>query len=83
MQSEPNEKNNHGLGVQHFFGLLSIVSTYFIFIFLWGRGGGVVIQFPYYVKPGKAALAARLLINSLPDDKILDWSKLKQIADDI
>ena len=21
--------------------------------------------------------------NSLPDDKILDWSKLKQIADDI
>ena len=22
-------------------------------------------------------------INSLPDDKILDWSKLKQIADDI
>ena len=22
-------------------------------------------------------------VNSLPDDKILDWSKLKQIADDI
>ena len=22
-------------------------------------------------------------INPLPDDKILDWSKLKQIADDI
>ena len=22
-------------------------------------------------------------INALPDDKILDWSKLKQIADDI
>ena len=24
-----------------------------------------------------------LSINQLPDDKILDWSKLKQIADDI
>ena len=24
-----------------------------------------------------------ILINPLPDDKILDWSKLKQIADDI
>ena len=23
------------------------------------------------------------LLNSLPDDNILDWSKLKQIADDI
>ena len=23
------------------------------------------------------------LFNQLPDDKILDWSKLKQIADDI
>ena len=23
------------------------------------------------------------MINLLPDDKILDWSKLKQIADDI
>ena len=23
------------------------------------------------------------LLNQLPDDKILDWSKLKQIADDI
>ena len=23
------------------------------------------------------------LFNPLPDDKILDWSKLKQIADDI
>ena len=23
------------------------------------------------------------LINLLPDDKILDWSKMKQIADDI
>ena len=22
-------------------------------------------------------------VNPLPDDKILDWSKLKQIADDI
>ena len=25
----------------------------------------------------------RLAFNLLPDDKILDWSKLKQIADDI
>ena len=25
----------------------------------------------------------QILINSLLDDKILDWSKLKQIADDI
>ena len=24
-----------------------------------------------------------ILINPLPDDEILDWSKLKQIADDI
>ena len=24
-----------------------------------------------------------ILFNSLPDNKILDWSKLKQIADDI
>ena len=24
-----------------------------------------------------------LTVNPLPDDKILDWSKLKQIADDI
>ena len=24
-----------------------------------------------------------LTLNPLPDDKILDWSKLKQIADDI
>ena len=26
---------------------------------------------------------ANVLINPSPDDKILDWSKLKQIADDI
>ena len=25
----------------------------------------------------------KVTINPLPDDKILDWSKLKQIADDI
>ena len=25
----------------------------------------------------------RPMVNLLPDDKILDWSKLKQIADDI
>ena len=25
----------------------------------------------------------QLMINPLPDDKALDWSKLKQIADDI
>ena len=25
----------------------------------------------------------RKLLNPLPDNKILDWSKLKQIADDI
>ena len=25
----------------------------------------------------------RRVLNPLPDDKILDWSKLKQIADDI
>ena len=24
-----------------------------------------------------------VLFNSIPDDKVLDWSKLKQIADDI
>ena len=24
-----------------------------------------------------------IVVNPLPDDKILDWSKLKQIADDI
>ena len=24
-----------------------------------------------------------IMFNPLPDDKILDWSKLKQIADDI
>ena len=26
---------------------------------------------------------ARLIVNPLPDDKCLDWSKLKQIADNI
>ena len=28
-------------------------------------------------------LGTMLLFNPLPDDKILDWSKLKQITDDI
>ena len=27
--------------------------------------------------------ASHHIINPVPDDKILDWSKLKQIADDI
>ena len=27
--------------------------------------------------------AGMILLNPLPDNKILDWSKLKQIADDI
>ena len=28
-------------------------------------------------------LSYLILLNPLPDDKILDWSKLKQISDDI
>ena len=32
-------------------------------------------------EPSRAILA--LLFNPLPDDKILDWSKLKQITDNI
>ena len=31
----------------------------------------------------KISIGFILYFNSLPDDKILDWSKLKQIADDI
>ena len=27
--------------------------------------------------------ALKIFVNPLPDDKILDWFKLKQIADDI
>ena len=30
-----------------------------------------------------ASKASKKLFNPLPDDKILDWTKLKQIADDI
>ena len=33
--------------------------------------------------PLKAALCSKGLTHSLPDDKILDCSKLKEIADDI
>ena len=32
---------------------------------------------------GLLMLGKLLTFNPLPDDKILDWSKLKQIADDI
>ena len=32
-------------------------------------------NFPYFIN--------MVLFNPIPDDKILDWSKLKQIADDI
>ena len=34
---------------------------------------------PYATTP----IFVRVLLNPLPDDKILDWSKLKQIADNI
>ena len=32
---------------------------------------------------GKGEIFAGVTFNPLPDDKILDWSKLKQMADDI
>ena len=31
----------------------------------------------------KHGMILNRVLNPLPDDKILDWSKLKQIADDI
>ena len=31
----------------------------------------------------KTTLFSSIVFNPLPDNKILDWSKLKQIADDI
>ena len=34
-------------------------------------------------KSSTLELSMLLTLNSLPDDKVLDWSKLKQIAEDI
>ena len=36
-------------------------------------------HFPIYI----SSLNGFKLLNPLPDDKLLDWSKLKQTADDI
>ena len=45
------------------------------------------IQNTIFVRHGRSKnrlhILCRLYLNPLPDDKILDWSKLKQIADDI
>ena len=38
-------------------------------------------MFSYFLKTLKT-ISAYLLFNSLPKDKILDWSKLKVLADD-
>ena len=44
----------------------------------WGEGRGGDDQWTDCIRED-----CPLLVNSLPDDKILDWSKLKHIADDI
>ena len=36
-----------------------------------------------YDSESSALHSGEYFVNPLPDDKILDWSKLKQIADDI
>ena len=36
-----------------------------------------------FLDKNKNGRGSQLTFNPLPDDKILDWSKLKQIADDI
>ena len=45
---------------------------------LW-KGGGLSNAYANSMDSGHP----EKMINRLPDDKILDWSKLKQIADDI
>ena len=50
-----------------------------------GASKGVIVW--EWVKASFSSITTKLIqnvcLNTLPDDKILDWSKLKQIADNI